>query len=154
MLVTIYQDLLINKLNTTKCRKCRKTIHWNRHKIVTAEDDLNLKTIQDVCLYTYIVLQINKNIYNLNLIFSTFSYYTYRLSLLKRNKNILNQNGIYNIMFLLKLPDTGDTKILHTLNKFYKVTCSLHIIYMYILSMYLRHIIDTYSLCEFQFRCT
>ena len=37
--------------STTKCRKCRKTICWNRHKIVTAEDDLNLKTIQDVCLY-------------------------------------------------------------------------------------------------------
>ena len=26
--------------STTKCRKCRKTICWNRHKIVTAEDDL------------------------------------------------------------------------------------------------------------------
>ena len=36
--------------STTKHRKCRKTIHWNRHKIVTAEDDLNLKTIQDICL--------------------------------------------------------------------------------------------------------
>ena len=35
--------------STTKCRKCRKTIHWNRHKIVIAEDDSNLKTIQDVC---------------------------------------------------------------------------------------------------------
>ena len=39
--------------STSKCRKCRNTIHWNRHKIVTAEDNLNLKTIQDVCLHIY-----------------------------------------------------------------------------------------------------
>ena len=42
--------------STMKCRKCRKTICWNRHKILTAEDDLNLKTIQDVCLQKYSTL--------------------------------------------------------------------------------------------------
>ena len=47
-----YQDIKCCS-STTKYRKCRKTIHWNRHKIVTAEDDLNLKTIQDVCLHIY-----------------------------------------------------------------------------------------------------
>ena len=45
-----YQDIKCCS-STSKCRKCRKTIHWNRHKIVSAEDDLNLKTIQDVCLH-------------------------------------------------------------------------------------------------------
>ena len=39
--------------STSKCRKYSKTIHWNRNQIVTAEDDLNLKTIQDLCFYIY-----------------------------------------------------------------------------------------------------
>ena len=47
-----YQDIKCCS-STTKCRKYRKNIHWNRHKIVTAKDDLNLKTIQDVCLQIY-----------------------------------------------------------------------------------------------------
>ena len=45
---------------TTICRKCRKTIHWNRHKIVTGENDLNLKTIQDVYTYIYSTLKLIK----------------------------------------------------------------------------------------------
>ena len=47
-----YQDIKCCS-STSKCRKCRKTIHWNRHKIVTAKDDLNLKTIQDICLHMH-----------------------------------------------------------------------------------------------------
>ena len=47
-----YQDIKCCS-STSKYRKCRQTIHWNRHKIVTADDDLNLKTIQDVCLHMY-----------------------------------------------------------------------------------------------------
>ena len=44
-----YQDIKC----CSSTRKCRKTIHWNRHKIVAAEDDLKLKTIQDVYLHIY-----------------------------------------------------------------------------------------------------
>lgn len=36
-------------VNTHKCRKCRKTIRWNRSRIAHAEDDLNLRTIEEVC---------------------------------------------------------------------------------------------------------